>query len=340
MTPTMVLPGFTGSTLSTANGLVFSASRAAVRFPVEELQKRTPEEWVPLLSTEHRAGVTSPARTSLTPGIEIRGSREIRMAYDRFQRAGCTMWPYDWRLDPRHLAEQLIARVRSEGQPCNIVGHSYGCLVIATAAATLGAELDALFRKVVLIAPPLAGTMEAAWPLLFGPRDLYAKYRGSLRLACLTWPSLYAMLPNRDWNAVVDPAGTALGYDMQLLQPNGWPGDVCPDAALLSDMLTRAAQIHDGLKRGVTAVKATRRLLAVFGTSHGSDSTIVRKGDVLVEVSKSVRGDGLVPLGITRDDWHGGILKSVSTTIQGQRHAFMCEDDLVLARTLAFVAGA
>ena len=124
---------------------------------------RPASEWEALLSVEHRTGEWTPTKTSLDPATELRAVSVVRTPYDRLWDR-VEPWPYDWRVDMRYNALQLLRHLENErpqGGRWNLIGYSQGGLVIVL-ASQLTTQIDDFSRlvtRVVLVGAPLAGTM-------------------------------------------------------------------------------------------------------------------------------------------------------------------------------------
>jgi pimeloyl-ACP methyl ester carboxylesterase len=284
---------------------------------------------------EHRAGDWAPVRTSGEVGTEISADLVVQTPYDRLWQMLDDVFPYDWRADIRHnaklLNEHLAANPAPAGQRWTLVGHSQGCLVILAASKLESAPHDFATRvqRVILVAPPVAGTMRAANPLLFGFADLGAANQLLTRLPVRTWPALYQMLPS--WNCVVGTNARPRPSNEQLVSIGGWTDTSDVDLAVLADMLERAIQFQALLAGPFSYMGPWIDARVVLGEGQGTPVTIVRDGATMFPDRESVEpGDTLVPEGRSVA-WGGAPFGAHVTAIDDAReHAFLCEDEDVL----------
>ena len=131
-------------------------------------------------------------------------------------------FPYDWRLDPKTLANELATEVNSvlssTGVPqVDIVAHSYGGLVLkqyladirapavtstssSTASSTYTpSEAEQHIGKLVFVAVPNLGAAEAAKALIFGSGFGVPLLSDSeIQVLAANMPSIYSLLPSAD----------------------------------------------------------------------------------------------------------------------------------------------
>ncbi len=335
-TPVLLVPGTEASSLFDEQGrCIWNAVRASLGLSKEELGGRPPAEWTQLLSMEHQPGIWAPVLTSMEPGTIISADLVVQTPYDRLWNMLKDVFPYDWRADIRHnaelLNEYLDANPAPAGQRWTLVGHSQGCLVIIAASKLelLPHDFAKKVQRVILVAPPLAGTMRAANPLLFGLDDLGANNQLTTRAPIRTWPALYQMLPT--WDCVVGKNGAARPANEQLTDDGGWTdtSDVTP--AVLTDMLARAAQFHALMNGPFSNMGPWIDAQVILGEGQGTPVSIVRDGVTLFPDHEAEEaGDTLVPEERTVD-WGGTPFGPHVTSFDDVRaHAFLCDDEDVL----------
>ena len=153
---TLLVPGTQASSLADQNGtVVYNAVRVGTGLQKDDLGGRPVSEWQRLLSVEHAPGSWEPTRTSLDPGTELRAVSVVRTPYDRLW-SHVEPWPYDWRMDMRWNARQLLQYLAANKPPdgrWNLIGHSQGGLVIVLASqvTTDVEEFSRLVARVVLV---------------------------------------------------------------------------------------------------------------------------------------------------------------------------------------------
>lgn len=339
---TLLVPGTQATSLADQSGtVVYNAVRVSLGLQKDELGGRPPSEWERLLSLEHEPGRWKPVRTSLEPGTSIVPHRVVGTPYDRML-GYATPWPYDWRMDVRYNAQQLLEHMRAH-KPANgrfnLIGHSQGGLVIIMASKLTFDinEFSRLVARVVLVGSPLAGTMRAAEALLWGSEGLGAAHREAARGMARTWPALHQMLPT--WKGIVDPDGAPLPDDQQLLWPDGWPGAV--GQGIKADMLLRAREGSALLHGPFSRLGSGTMAMALLGKRQMTPVEVVRDADDLPveqEYARNQQGDGLVPYRATLD-WGGAAYGDYVVALTGrpEPHAFLCNDPEVLDLTRRFL---
>lgn len=339
---TILVPGTQATSLADGDGrVVYNAVRVSLGLQKDELAGRPPDEWQRLLSLEHDPGQWKPTKTSLEPGTDVVAQKVVGTPYDRmlsFSEA----WPYDWRMDVRYNAQQLLAWMRAnkpDDGRFNLIGHSQGGLVIILASKLTFDinEFSRLVARVILVGSPLAGTMRATEALLWGSEGLRAAHVKAARGMGLTWPSLYQMLPT--WKAVLTPDGEPAPDDQQFLQPGGWPGAF--GEGIQDDLLLRARETA-GLLHGPTARLGSGTMsMSFLGKRQMTPVWVTREGDTLPadrNDTKNQQGDSLVPYRKTLD-WGGTTYgdQVVALTGKPNAHAFLCNDPEVLDMTRRFL---
>jgi pimeloyl-ACP methyl ester carboxylesterase len=338
---TLLVPGTQASSLADQNGeIVYNAVRMSVGLQKDDLGGRPPAEWQALLSVQHTPGMWEPTLTSLEPGTEITAVSVVRTPYDRLWQQ-IEPWPYDWRLDMRWNAQQLLAYLEAN-KPAdgrwNLIGHSQGGMVIVLASQLTNDinHFSRLVARVVLVGSPLAGTMKATDALLWGSDGLGKNQIDAARGMSRTWPSLYQMLPS--WRAVVTQSGNQYPDDQQFTSIGGWPGTW--GVGIQEDLLQRAREaqmlLHGPFSRFGPGVIA----LAFQGQKQMTPVTVVRRGDQYPKdrKMKNEKGDTLVPSQKTLE-WGGGPFANQVALLIGnpRRHAELCDDEDVVDMTLDFL---
>lgn len=328
----LLVPGTQATNLITATRKrVYNAVRVNMGLTKTDLGK-DPAKWVPLLSLEHTPGQLAPTKTTLQPGTMVKAGNVLLTPYESFS-SGYEMYPYDWRCDIRHNAQELLDHLADEkpaGGRWNLVGHSQGALVIVIASKMLDDpdRFDELVDKVVLLGSPLAGTMRAADAITIGSDDLGKNERVfSLQLA-RTWPALFQMLPS--WAAVLDAARNPLPPAQQLLQRGGYP-----DATgVTADILQRARDAHALLREPLAAMGGAQ-VVTVLTSNKPTKTEVVRKvvsGKDGFADETSEDGDSLVPFQRTLDWGDAAFTDSVAHVTGSVRaHAFLGIDEEVAA---------
>lgn len=329
---TLLVPGTQATNLLDQDGgRVYNAVRVNVGLTKKDLGK-DPATWVPLLSMEHAPGQLAPVRTSLRKKTEVRTGSVLKTPYEAFPRS-FKSWPYDWRCDLRHNAENLLELLEGE-KPSdgrwNLVGHSQGGLVIVAASKMLDdpARFEGLVARVALLGAPLAGTMRAADALCFGSEELGKNEQAFARALARTWPALYQMLPS--WDAILDATDRPLPATGQLLELGGWP----EPEGVTGDLLKRARELQAMLRDPFAQFGGTRAV-AIMTSNKPTKLTMVRLaavgGDVF-ERETHQGGDSLVPFDQTRS-WGGTPFDAFVLHVPGnvRAHAFLGIDEEIAA---------
>ncbi len=333
----LLVPGTEASSLFDKSGrVIWNAVRASLGLSNEELGGRPPSQWTALLSLAHKPGEWAPSRTSLEDGTDITADLVVQTPYDRLWNMIDDVFPYDWRCDIRYNAQLLNDQIAamytaSGGQRLTLIGHSQGCLVILAASKLEATPHDFAkkIQRVILVAPPVAGTMRAAEPLIFGFPDLGTANQLKTRGAIRTWPALYQMLPS--WACVLGTDMRPLPAQQQLTAIGGWTDTTDIDVAVLTDMLDRARQTQALITGPFSYMGPWVDARVILGEGQNTPLTIVRDGDVMVPSSGTNEpGDTLVPMRHTVA-WGGASFGAHVTSLDGAReHAFLCEDEDVL----------
>ncbi|HZD04090.1 MAG TPA: hypothetical protein VE173_04205, partial [Longimicrobiales bacterium] len=315
--------------------------RVSLGLQKDELGGRPPDEWQRLLSLAQEPGVWEPSRTSLEPGTEVRPHAVVGTPYDRML-SFAEAWPYDWRMDIRHNARQLLDHMRrnkpDDGR-FNLIGHSQGGLVVVLASKLTSdlEEFSRLVARAVLVGAPLAGTMRATEALLWGSEGLGSDHVRAARGMALTWPSLYQMMPS--WNAVVLPDDRDAPAEQQFMQPGGWSGAF--REGIQDDLLLRARETEALLHGPFSRFGSACLVMAFLGKRQMTPVLVTRDGDALPPDRKEMKnqlGDSLVPAQRTLD-WGGSFYQRHAVVLSGrvERHAMLCQDEEVVSMTRRFL---
>ena len=339
---TLLVPGTQATSLADQNGtVVYNAVRVSLGLQKDDLGGRPPDEWQRLLSLEQEPGEWKPSKTSLEPGTEVVPHKVVGTPYDRMLSFS-EPWPYDWRMDIRYNAQQLLEHMRAnkpEDGRFNLIGHSQGGLVIVMASKLTFDinEFSRLVARVILVGAPLAGTMRAAEALLWGSEGLGATHAAAARGMALTWPALYQMLPT--WKAVLAPGGDPSPPDQQFLERNGWPGAF--GQGIQDDLLLRAREGAALLHGPLAGFGSGTMSMALLGKRQMTPVTVERNGDTLPvdrNDTRNQQGDTLVPYQRTVD-WGGTTYADQVVALTGKvsEHAFLCNDGDALKLTRRFL---
>ena len=335
----LLVPGTQATNLITATRKrVYNAVRVNMGLTRTDLGP-DPRTWVPLLSMAHTPGQLAPAKTTLQPNTAVKAGEVLLTPYESFS-SGYEMYPYDWRCDIRHNAQQLLDHLDAE-QPAsgrwNLMGHSQGALVIVIASKMLDDpdRFDELVSKVVLLGAPLAGTMRAGDALTLGSEDLGTNERNFALEAARTWPALFQMLPS--WAAVVDAARAPLPASQQLLAPGGYPDGA---TGITADILSRAREAQDMLTEPLAAM-GSARVMTVLTNNKATKTHVMREvrggRDGFTE-DFFEKGDSLVPYDRTIA-WGDAAFRNSVQLVEGsvRAHAFLGIDEEIAALIDDFV---
>lgn len=233
--PTIVVPGITASVLHDGYELPPEAVWTSVR------QRRY--ERVTLHPRDQRYEMVEPARVmhgGPFPLVYEDLIEELRDELSDKQNGKAPVFPfgYDWRLPLDRIEEVLAGFVRevidrtlllphyreddhyAANPTVNLVGHSMGGLLIAGYIERHG---GGLVNKVVTLATPFQGSLEAVLKVATGTADLGDDDSGNARerrMARMT-PSLYHLLPSFEGNLTVDR-----GLEADIFRPGAWQPSV------------------------------------------------------------------------------------------------------------------
>ena len=283
--PTIVIPGITASVLHDGYALPPEALWTTVR-------KRAYER-IALHPEDQRYELVEPARVMSGgpfPLVYEDLIEELRDELSDKQNGKAPVFPfgYDWRLPLDRVEEVLAGFVREvidrtmllphyredddyAGNPTvNLIGHSMGGLLIAGYIERHG---DALVNKVVTLATPFRGSLEAVLKLATGTADL-GEDSGSARerrMARMT-PSLYHLLPGFEGDLTVD-----LGLETDIFQPRAWqPSVLGTIERQVRDLGVSGSDLFAGM---LDAAREHRARISALKLSE--DGTGVGRGDWL-----------------------------------------------------------
>jgi pimeloyl-ACP methyl ester carboxylesterase len=322
----LLVPGTGGTTILDSHGNDLGYP-VAMRLGVATggLIGKSADELVALLSMAHTPGQIAPAKTSLVPGLSLRPGHVIEAAYNQIP-AAVNRFLYDWRADLRYSAQQLLdfLRERKPGDGrWNVIGHSQGGLLILLASKLLPDPnaFSALVRSVVLVAAPVAGTLNAANALISGD-EMGASADAAFQKILRTWPALYQMMPS--WPAVLLPDQSIA--TQQLFDLDAWAGL----AGVAQDMLDRAIVTRELLDQPFANLGGDVNLTIVMARTRATGNALEQSGGALTAQSLTFElGDTLVPYDTTVK-WLGAnaqFVKKVTGPVR--EHAFLCDDPAI-----------
>ncbi len=323
----VLVPGTGGITLMDSNGNDLGYPvMMEIGVLTGALIGKSAQELISLLSMAHVPGQLAPVKTSLVPGLSIRPGHALEVAYNQVSST-VNRFLYDWRADMRYSAQQLLAYLQERRPPdgrWNLIGHSQGGLLILLASKQLADPngFAQLVRTIVLVAAPIAGTVNSAAAVIGG--DLMGPAaEPAFQQIVRTWPALYQMMPS--WNAVVMPDGTPAAN--QLLDPECWNGM----AGISADLLSRASAAQGLLADPFSQLGGDIRLSIVMARTRPTGNNLEQTGGGLTAQSLSFElGDTLVPYGTTvaRLGTAAQYVKAMTGPIR--EHAFLCDDPAVM----------
>lgn len=285
-------------------------------------------------------GVSPPSEDSepLSPGY-LMSSYYIRFV-DEMRVRGWNVhaYPYDWRLSQSRLVSGLVALIEkwSYYGPVKLVAHSRGGLICQGALAALNAQGRlALVDRFVPIAVPFAGSYSPVWWFAGRALDDYTSqflWAGTgifgfvanaaelLRLACVTLPGMYELLPDPAVAATNGDPTAAQMYSSAIWHAHG--------VDVFQSWLTAAQARWSGQLRSLYGVRSH----CIVGTGQRTWTgpfvpSALRSGDAL---GKSWDGDGAV---LT---W-SATLPGIPSTGIPEKHCPMLEDRTVHDLTSAIL---
>jgi len=298
-----------------------------------------------LLSMRHAADSSRwPAvQTSLMPDTIVSAGSALPLAYRQFPDFGS--FDYDWREDIRQTGLELLGYLRERapsGRKWQIVAHSQGGLlaVVASKLASMDAGGDPgafgkLVERLVLLAPPLFGTLKAVDVLVRG-EELPA-HAHTLRTAAATWPSVYQMLPV--WRGALrfspGPPGSTVPLSATFLDYEVWES-----YSISRPLLDRArATRTEFLDSPLSCMKGVE-VRIMLGRSHQTCNHVLVRDGHLEFVKKCEPGDGVVPSDTTYNQL--GVVERSLTHLVGNGkqtlpHAISADDPVFAGYIHAFV---
>ncbi len=322
----------------TAQGWLAGAARLWEGFPLASLGAR-PDALVSLLGMQFGdPGTAAPVRTTLGEGAITCGP-VLQLVYNQFSEY--RPFGYDWRSDIRDGAARLLDTLRRDrpgGGRWRILAHSQGGLLVVAASKLCAREEDdddrafsRLVSRVVLLATPLYGTVNAAEAILVG-NDLAPPFSAYFRRIVRTWPAIHQMLPV--WPGCVrrrTPDGREETVALDLTDEAPWAGQQVDPAMLERARRTRADFLDAPLSR-MNGVDVHILMSASLPTR---DHVVLRAGDGFDLSEPSAPGDGLVPEAATRL-LAGDVERARMITYGGAGHGatlqhFAIADDPVIA---------
>lgn len=307
-----------------------------------------------------------------SPEVTLRANGLFAGAYARLvaalrqrRSAPVYLFPYDWRRSSGDVAaalQQFLDGVRRKASRLagwsgrvDFITHSYGGLVFRR---YLGLDALAAERigKVVFIAVPQRGTLDAAEAMIRGKSFLLAQ-RKTLRKIARSFPCMYELLP-RYRQAVVD----AQGQDLSLFDIRNWQENVTPHGPdgpeingfdVTQDRLDAAAA-QQASWRSPADVLDANNLLTLYAADTGTTLEQVRQSTSAAtrnwfdfDNATLGRGDGVVPLGSVLLGGVASVRLSIDdaspffeTSARVSLHAFMPALDEAQTIVSRFLAGA
>ncbi len=324
----LLIPGTGGITLENSEGedLGYPA-KMKIGALTGGLIGRDPAELEDLLSMSHVAGKLAPEKSSLAPGISIEPGDVIDVAYNQFQN-GFERFLYDWRADLRYNAVRLVDFLKSNtgaNTRWNVVTHSQGGLLLILASKLMANESDfaRYVRRAVLVAAPIAGTVNSAKALISGS-NLGEGAAPIMRVVMRTWPALYQMMPA--WKMVFRNS-KAVAHEKQHFEIGGWDGH----PGISEDLLLRMRDTQRKLRDPLSHMDGIRVSL-LMARNRLTDLGLKRTTKITASPVARVKGDTLVPFGQTLR-WLGEHVMEhvVSYPSTVNEHSMLMNDPLVAA---------
>ncbi len=333
--PNLLVPGTGGITLVDSDGVdVGWPVLMRIKGIIRGVQGKSDQELFERMGMEHVPGQLAPAKTSLQAGISLHPGHVLRVAYNQFEDLNSFL--FDWRADLRHSAASLrdfLVQIRPTGGKWNLVGHSQGALLIILASKMMDAEdsLSEFVSTATLVAPPVAGTLNAAKAMLVGD-NAGERLAPVMRRTIRTWPASYQMLPS--WSAVLKGDDAPAAESRQLKETGGWPGE----EGIQPDLLLRAREVQPQFEDPLSHFEGVD---AKFYWARNRDTAtgIGRppSGPLGYRLRTKTKGDSLVPFETTVR-WLGDKIGPGDVTVfkaPCEQHAYMLNDPIVSASVKA-----
>lgn len=205
--PVIVIPGFGNARLydPTTDRFVWGTPRSMVHREYEDDLDLPVDESTFVVGRDRLVpkGFVG-SRGLINTGFQIRRALETYAGY-----AGMvTVFEYDWRRSSSDAARELESLVGTTR--VDLVTHSAGALV----ALAFARENPSLVRRIVLIAPPLQGTLEAFRVLARGEKIVRREITPE---TAATFPFLFELLPSEPF--LIDERGVEVPVDWDGFRP-------------------------------------------------------------------------------------------------------------------------
>lgn len=285
------------------------------------------------------------------------------------------VFPYDWRYPIAKNAEKLkifidyiirktnanAAYADNQISKVNLVGHSMGGCVSRYYATQLDGEKN--INKLVMIAPPLTGSLYALKQLVMGETWFFDWFtREGKRKVLRTFPGVYDLLPFDGASGAIhrykwaSPAVTheTTGESVDIFDANNWQRNVEKQITkeALSKQLARSEDFFAG--SGDFSPTFRQNVFIIFGTGEKTlrNVTAVGSGDDIEfdfpsDSDSSAFGDGTVPAASVYCEgaYYFGVTKQLAGNWEldlgklAGFHASICCYPLVQNLTIAFISG-
>jgi hypothetical protein len=248
-------------------------------------------------------------------------------------------FPYDWRDDlvtsARHLLD-LLGEGKGEARRWRIMAHGQGALVVVVASKLAAEDRDgdaaafsSIVSRVVLLAPPLAGTLRAV-NLLANGEDV-GPHAQLVATFASSWPAVYQMLPTwpsalrRSQSAGKETSQDAAGF----FDPGCWKG-----TAVRPALLDRARRTHRRYLVGPLSCMSGVDCRIVLSRSHVTGSHVGVSDKGLGIPARDEPGDGVVPADSTvavLDPAERFVCQMMGKGKQTLPHAYLADDPVAAA---------
>ena len=343
--PTILVPGITGTTLVDSNTLGFDTIWSGVQKRFETLS-----------DLELQA---DPAHDYSERALIERGNVE-RLAYaeivgqlKRKVNPSVYIFGYDWRLSNRTNAERLRKyvehlRAKLSNDRFNFVSHSMGGIVLSCYLQQIAPDFSSVDR-IVFTACPFHGSVDAIAGMVQGEggsRFPFLNDRDEFRKIARTFPSVYELAPVYEGAWVRDD-----GEDFDLYDPGHWQSNVAAHSIVKKRISELRAFRHDSpamfdLNDLPEELRLRTCILVGEGEKTHQKITVRQRDDDgrvrnFFDFNDSdTEGDGRVPLASS------GIYKDGIVTIcvhsrwfNGATHGFFLNDGRVQAVVKRFLRG-